>query len=142
MALSNAERQKRYRARRGEQARNSELSYVGMDRDPTEYARTIMATLVAVIRAGEAKAEISLNSDDMLLIEVESNPRTVPDEVRDLLSGWMTEPWLSRAAVRLWDDGEPMRFAIRVEALSDKRKLKAAERKLEREEQEEQEDVT
>jgi hypothetical protein len=123
VVLSNAERQRRFRERRNALATRATLTNASHSREPREVARNALALLLALTQHGRIAARRRLG-DDVLTLRLCAESDLPPD-LRAALMQWVSFP-----TRMLWNEGEPINFHIRIEAMSNKRKRKAMERKF------------
>jgi hypothetical protein len=158
MALSNAERQRRFRQQRKGKADSLDLKHTwyDLDRKPQDYARLTFALMLALMQHGSAEAdsgeddtltvrvraelmqhgsaEADSGEDDTLTVRVRADLGDLPQDVEVALRFAMRE-WLSEATRALWKRHGNIDFQIRIEAVTDKRKRAAMKRKLAAEEE-------
>jgi hypothetical protein len=112
-----------------------------LEDDPHRGLDALLFTLRELVLSDDSKTEASVTAGDAeMYFEVTADLPEEPEEDgewnirRNLLSSAFTA-WTGPAVSKLWRDGEPVRLQVVVRALVDKRKLKAAQRRLEREEE-------
>lgn len=135
MALSNADRQRRFRQQRKGKTDSLDLKNTWFDLDGRlqEYARGTLALMLALIQRGSAEAASGL-SDDMLSLRVRADMGDLPQDVVVALRFGM-RAWLSEPTRELWRRDGNIDLEITIAAKTDKRKRKVMERKLAAEEE-------
>ncbi len=124
MVQSNAERQRRFRERRNALATRATLTNASHSREQREVARHALALLLALTQHGRVAAR-RRRGDDVLTLRLCAGSDLPLDLRRAALMQWVSFP-----TRMLWIEGEPINFQIRIEAMSNKRKRKAMERKF------------
>jgi hypothetical protein len=146
MATTNAERQKAFRERMKscrDQLRRLLPDRIWLldgnwiDDDPHRGIDVLLFTLRELVLVSEVEADSTFSDRKEMIFEISADSVPSPEngewDVGQGLRSQAFTAWAGPAVRKLWEDGEPVRFRVTVEALVDKRKLKAAQRKLDEE---------